>query len=229
MKISGFASEKVLQHFYSEFKKSQQDEIKGALETEARQVVNDLRSKKQLTLWENKVKRNFQKGGIDFETKFRIFPLLGADGKEYIYVPDFSLKNYLRSGKKIVIEANEDLLEIDKPMYAAFMQHYGSRYHLIMIVTDNQLRSWNTAGETLFHEIWTIDDMEYLVNDLKKYKVLLEPKKPSTAKKEVSFTPSMSTSPPRKYTCIGCRREFITTDRSQIYCTICLSKVNPCK
>lgn len=226
MKVTGFASQNVFQHFYSEYKKGKEELLKKTILLEARQA-QDLRKRQYFTPWENKVRRKFHSAFILFDAKFRIFPLIGSDGKEYIFVPDFTLKDYEHgNGKRILIEANEDLNESDKPMYSAFIQTYGQLYHLIMIVTDNQLRLWNASSEKLFDDIWTIEDIDYFIADLKKRKKITV-KQPSKidSKLAKSIIPE-SLGPTKMHLCIGCRKTFDTPDVTQIYCSICLSRFN---
>lgn len=225
MKIAGYASQRVFQHFYTEFRKSQQD-LSGTELVIDNAMLNELRSKKQLTSWELKVRNKLFRGNIEFETKFRIFPIKTDDGKEQIYIPDFTLKNYRKENKIILIEASEDLNQNDIPMFSTFIQYYGNLYHLIMIVTDNQLRLWNTANATLFHEIWTIDDLDYLIQELKRNRVsaadMTQKQKITNERADKSDVAAAD----NNYVCIGCHRAFSPSDVSQIYCKGCLSKIH---
>lgn len=52
------------------------------------------------------------------------------------------------------------------------MKRYSSIFYLIIIVNENELRIWNEFDKSskLFNDIWTIDDLTYLINWIKKQK-----------------------------------------------------------
>ena len=129
--------------------------------------------------WEKGIIEIFQKSKLRFETKFREFYF--DFGKEkFVYLPDLLVKGFEYDEKQILIEAHEEISEYDVKKYRRFRSIYGSVYHLIMIVTDGELRKWNEydRGEQgLFHEIWTSEDIDFLINDLldkkDKYKMTI--------------------------------------------------------
>jgi hypothetical protein len=190
------------------------------LGAEARQLAEQLIPKRMITAWESKVIKRFAGAGISLEIKSRIFPLYDTDGNEFIYIPDFTIMHHSFKGKKIIVEANEDLTERDIPMYASFMRDRSNSYHLIFVVTENQLRLWNSVGDRIFDEIWTIDDMAFLIDSLKRYRIAssiqTETGKPKPSSVQNSFS--------KTYQCIGCKREFVSADPSQTYCDQCLTK-----
>lgn len=115
------------------------------------------------------VKKHLLQSGVRFEESFRIFPLKSNDGLIFDYIPDFYLKDIRHKNKRILIEVHTKLTLNDVIKFRLFMDTYGRAYHLIMIVHDQQLREWNRydyGEQALFHDIWTIDAIEFFVKQL---------------------------------------------------------------
>lgn len=136
-----------------------------------RKAVNKSRSKFEIfSTWEQQVVTKLQDEQIEFETKHRRFPIK-IDDIDYIYSPDFILRDILLKEKKILIEAHEELLDEDIKKFRKFMDVYGRMYHLIVIVKCEELRKWNkfdSGEQAMFHEIWLYDDLNDLIKYLKK-------------------------------------------------------------
>lgn len=122
--------------------------------------------------WELQVYNQLKKSNIEFSIKERRFPLHDDGMPENIYVPDFILKNCRFKNKRIIIEAHENLTDLDIVCFGLFMKKFKDSHHLIMIVHSNQLRTWNETYYSkypLFHDIWTVDDLNYFIKSLDKY------------------------------------------------------------
>ena len=125
---------------------------------------------KEFTTWEKKVMKRLQKSKIKFKKKFRTLPLL-IDGLDEDYTPDFLLDFAYKGRRHVIVEVHEDLTEHDITKYRTFMDVYGRIYYLIVVVNEGQLRKWNEldmAEQSLFHDIWTLDNIEIMISELEK-------------------------------------------------------------
>lgn len=85
------------------------------------------------------------------------------------YSPDYILTN-MRDGKKIIINVDEDIIDVNVSKYRQFMKAFGNAYYVIMLVNDCQLRTWNEKDMNrgmLFDEIWTVENVNDMINSLK--------------------------------------------------------------
>ncbi len=136
----------------------------------AKQLISTVERK--FSPWELHVRHKLQKSNIKFEEKFRTFPLILYENT-INYIPDFILSNHTFKNKKIIVEAHKDLTPQDVVKYGLFMKKFGMAYHLIMIVQYGQLRKWNEINQNerpLFHDIWTVEDLDHFIDYLKKHK-----------------------------------------------------------
>ena len=95
----------------------------------------------------------------------RKFPLQGG----VTYRPDYILMQ-TRDGKKIIIHIDEDVTAANISKYRMFMKMARNAYHVIMVVNDCQLRTWNENNRDkrlLFDDIWTIDNVKEMINSIK--------------------------------------------------------------
>ena len=97
---------------------------------------------RDFTKWEREIIKKIEKSGLKFETKFFKFPL-NIGNKKFIYVPDLLMKDFFFNEKKIILEAHEKISEDDIAKYRKFRSIYGNVYHLLLVVTDIELRKWN--------------------------------------------------------------------------------------
>ena len=124
---------------------------------------------RDFTKWEREIIKKIEKSGLKFETKFFKFPL-NIGNKKFIYVPDLLMKDFFFNEKKIILEAHEKISEDDIAKYRKFRSIYGNVYHLLLVVTDNELRKWNEYDqkEGVFHEIWTSNNVDFLIKNLQE-------------------------------------------------------------
>ncbi len=238
MKFSGSGSE-VFNRAYDAYIRSKNKEFVRRKRPTPKQIADakkmayDLvrnQEKPIFSPWEEKVRKKLRDSNIEFEVKFRKFPIYIDDNAFVNYVPDFILKHHEINAKQILIEAHEYLTERDAILYGLFMETYGGQYYLIMIVSDNQLRQWNEldqANRRLFNDIWSIDDLDFFIRDLQKYKhISSEDNRQSRIKP--SYTRMQIVSelirPKKPLFCVGCKQSFETYDVSQLYCFQCLDK-----
>ena len=130
---------------------------------------------REFTKWELDIIKKIKNVGFEIEFKHRKFKVR-VDKKYYVYIPDIMIFGFRFNDKKIIIEAHEDLLEQDIEKYRKFMKEYRNIYHLIMIVEGHQLRGWNEKSiqSPLFDEIWTKNDINFLIEELTTYKKTFE-------------------------------------------------------
>ena len=122
------------------------------------------------SVWERRILRKLRKSGFSIETKFRNFPVR-VENEIFEYIPDFLVKDFEYKGREILIEAHEKISEDDVEKYRKFRSIFGVSYYMIMIVTDEELRIWNEydqGKQGFFNKIWTDDDIEFLIEDLRK-------------------------------------------------------------
>jgi len=119
--------------------------------------------------WEKQIIKKIEKTNLKFETKFWKFPL-NVRNKKFVYVPDLLLKDFTINDKKIIIETHEKISEDDIAKYRKFRSIYGRVYHLLMVVSDWELRKWNECDqvEGVFHEIWTSSNIDFLIKNLQQ-------------------------------------------------------------
>ena len=124
------------------------------------------------SVWERRILRKLRKSGFSIETKFRNFPL-NVENEKFEYVPDFLMKGFEYKGREVLVEAHEKISEEDVKKYRKFRSVFGSTYYLIMIVNYGELRTWNKYNQgkqKFFNEIWTFNDVDFLIEHLKKLK-----------------------------------------------------------
>jgi len=237
MKISGSGSE-VFKRFYQSYRKSKNFKNQSTMTVTPMQIAAAKSYAKKLmaykdsvfTRWEDQVRKKLKNSKIKFETKFRTFPILLDGEKIFEYCPGFILKDRSIKDRKILIEAHEFLTEKIGLMHSIFLESYGSQYYIIMIVTDNELRKWNEwkmSEGKIFDDIWTVNDLNFFIKSLTKYKTELPNNEKNTAiqqqiTKEKIFSEILKSS--EQMTCIGCKRSFKTVDYGQPYCPTCLKK-----
>jgi len=252
LKFSGSGDE-VLKRFYKVYKKAQErakklpEETNTSLNTRryynsrirkkispqqieanklSQKLTNQLSS--LLSPWEKRVCKRLLNSKIGFVVKFRKFPLDLGNGILAQYTPDFVLKDHEYNGKRLLIEVQELLTEKDAIVFGAFMETYGGQYHLIMVVSDGQLRMWNELDQNrkkLFNDIWTIEDLDFFIKDLKKYESTSSTREDEGEEKDRrnrNQIISHMIKPTKTLYCIGCRLSFDTADFSQLYCFKCL-------
>jgi len=179
MKFRGSGT--VFHKFLKHYKKAKQEENRKNPKPTPEQIANAKKfaqklmrpDEKSFSPWEQHIRKKFGKSKLEFDEKFRKFPL-EINGEVIDYIPDFILKDFRENGKSILIEAHQDLTEKDVKKFRLFMNKYGSTYHLIMIVQGNYLQKWNELDQgeqTLFHDIWVDEDVDIFI------KTLLEQKK----------------------------------------------------
>ena len=125
---------------------------------------------REYTAWEKKVMARLSKSKIEFEKKFRTFPLQ-IDDSSVSYTPDFLLDFAYKNRRSVIVEVHEDLTDFDVKKFSTFMDVYGRIYYLIVVVSDGQLRKWNEidhGNHVLFHDIWTLNDIELMISQLEK-------------------------------------------------------------
>jgi len=170
MKFSG-PGNITLKEFFKHYKKSNIKKNPTPQQIfEAKKLAQELMRHRKFTVWEEKVKMKLNKSGLKFEEKFRKFPLYLDHQSHFEYVPDFILKDVHYKNKKILVEAHEDFTEQDAIKYGLFMDKYGETYYLIMVVKSEQLWKWNeydNKTHPLFHDIWTIDDLDDFIQNLR--------------------------------------------------------------
>ena len=149
---------------------------KSKAEKLARELMKGRKSEKHFSLWEQKVRNKLLKSGMKFVEKTQKemdkFPLQINEGVTIYYVPDFILDKHRFHGKKIIIEAHQNLTDEDVLKYGFFVKKYSAAYHLIMIVTWGQLRQWNEISQRkhrLFDDVWTVEDVDLFMESLKKF------------------------------------------------------------
>lgn len=121
------------------------------------------------SLGKDKVRKHLLMANIEFVEHFRIFPLKSDSGFDMRYIPDFCLKNVRYKNKRILIGVHTKLRSKDVPKFRAFLDTYERLYHLIVVVSGQQLRDWNwydDGEQALFHDIWVIDSLEFLIKYL---------------------------------------------------------------
>ena len=128
-----------------------------------------------LSAWERKIFKKLD-SKLEVETKFRKFPL--KDEKSP-YVPDFWIKGFEYKDREILVEAHEEISEENIRKSRKFRHSiFGAAYYLIMIVRDGELRKWNEHDQAklggVFNEIWTVDTVGFLVDELIKKKKLYD-------------------------------------------------------
>ena len=151
---------------------------KSTAEKLARELIRGGKPEKHFSLWEQKVRNKLLKSGIKFVEKTQKemdrFPLQINEKVTIYYVPDFILDKHRFHGKKIIIEAHQNLTDEDVLKYGFFLKKYSAAYHLIMIVTWSQLSLWNEISSRkyrLFDDVWTVEDADLFVKSLKKYEL----------------------------------------------------------
>ena len=235
MKFRGSGNE-VLKKFYDEYKKTREFNKSKKFRLTPQQIEKVKIRAKQLIAshnsvfshWEEKVRKKLRASNVEFETKFRKFPLYIDGEKIYDYVPDFVLKNREINKKRILIEVHEYLTEEIALKHGAFMETYDSQYYMIMIVSDNELRKWNeweSSNHKLYDDVWTLNDLNFFVNSLTKYESSSnkdDKLKNSKSRNEVSFE---RLKPSKTVLCIGCKNFFETIEYEQLYCSTCLNKL----
>ena len=125
---------------------------------------------REYTTWEKKVMARLSKSKIEFEKKFRTFPLQ-IDDSSVSYTPDFVLDFAYKNRRRVIVEVHEDLTDFDIKKYSTFMSIYGRIYFLIMVVSDGQLRKWNeidNGNQILYHDIWTLNAIEDMIQQLER-------------------------------------------------------------
>ena len=175
------------------------------------------------TAWEKEIHYKLQTSKFESELLFRKFPLQTKDGKLFNYIPKFVLNRCDDNGKRVIIEVCEFMSEDIAFKHGLFMQKYQKQYHMIMIVSDNELRKWNNWEQNspyiIYDEIWTIDDLDDLLNSLKNFK-LISNKKIQHAKKPSTL---INDEQHRNVKCIGCKIIF-KTNKNALYCKMCKNK-----
>lgn len=177
MKFSG-GGNSVFNKFLKYYTKTKKEEQKN--QANSQQIANAKKLAQRLmeqdegsfSPWEQHIRRKFRKAELEFDEKFRKFPL-EANGEVIDYLPDFVLKDFQHNEKKILIEAHQELTEKDIRKYRLFMDKYGRTYHLIMIVQGNYLQKWNELDQgeqALFHDIWIDEDVDVFIKTLLKQK-----------------------------------------------------------
>ena len=86
-----------------------------------------------------------------------------------LYSPDYILTKK-RNEKKIIIHVDMNAVDANVSMYNLFMKMFRNAYHVIMVVSDGQLRAWNEKDKNrhiLFDEIWTVDDVNDMIESVK--------------------------------------------------------------
>ena len=168
---------KIVTEYSSSFSKLEVHTKKQKIRTELNKKIiigkreYILTQTREFSFWEEKLIQRIENAGLKTERKFFKFPLK-IDDKLYLYIPDLLIKDLQINRKKVVIEAHEKLTEDDIKKYRKFRSQYGREYHLIMIVSSNELSEWNSHNkkEGLFHEIWTSKDIELMLVKLKAVK-----------------------------------------------------------
>ena len=128
--------------------------------------------------WEKRILRKLRSSGLSIETKFRNFSLY-IENEEYEYFPDFFMEDFEYKNREILVEAHEKISEADVKKFRKFLADFGSSYYLIMVVSDGELRTWNEYNkgkQKFFNEIWTSNDVDLLIEYLKKLKKKYEKK-----------------------------------------------------
>ena len=95
----------------------------------------------------------------------RKFPLRGG----VTYHPDYILTQ-THDGKKIIIHIDEDVTATNISKYRMFMKIARNAYHVIMVVNDCQLRTWNEKNRDkrlLFDDIWTTNNVKEMIDSIK--------------------------------------------------------------
>jgi len=124
----------------------------------------------KLSEWERLVQKKLNKSKIKFSKKFRKFPLEINDNVTY-FTPDFRLDFPYKKRQHVLVEVHEELEESDVKKFRTFMDVYGRIYWLIIVTKYGELRKWNkfdNAEQSLFHDIWTLDDINDLISKLER-------------------------------------------------------------
>ena len=85
-------------------------------------------------------------------------------------MPHFYLSNAKYKHKHVIVEVNADIKLEGACRFRLFLDTYGRLCHLIVAVDDLQIRKWNeydTGAQVVFHDIWFIDGVEFLLQYLK--------------------------------------------------------------
>ncbi len=191
MKFSGTgtSSFKKFKEYYKSMRKKEQKEIgiksrnlaeelikeyfNSTKPKESEKIKKRLERKRVFSSWEQQVFEKLKENRIEFNKKFRKFPIKINDNLTINYEPDSLLEKYEFDGKEIIIEAHEELTNDDIVKYSTFMKNYFSVFHLIMIVNEHELRKWNgfDSSNRLFNDIWTINDLKDLINWIKRQNI----------------------------------------------------------
>jgi len=111
-------------------------QIKKNLKPHEIKALNQIQNRSlKLTRWEKHVMFKLQNSKIEFEKKFRNFPL-EIDSQTINYTPDFVLDFPYENRIRIIIEVHEDLTDFDVKKYRTFMDVYGRVYWLIISSSD---------------------------------------------------------------------------------------------
>ena len=99
---------------------------KSKAEKLARELIRGKKPEKHFSLWEQKVRNKLLKSGVKFVEKTQKemdrFPLQINEGVTIYYVPDFILDKHRFRGKKIIIEAHQNLTDEDVLKYGFFLK-----------------------------------------------------------------------------------------------------------
>ena len=201
-------AEKLVHDFYTPTDKKKIQQIKISIE------------KPRFSEWENHVVKEFKKNGIKNNIKFREFPLEISETLSITYIPDFLLLDFEKDERAIIIEAHEEITQDAIVKNSAFMKQYYDVFHLIMIVPDGDLRTWNAADQDsrLFHDIWTINNLKELIENLKRNykKDTTETRCPTCKIKAIGRKQIIKI--------FGERKKRDGTSHPQAYCRDCRSK-----
>ena len=103
---------------------------KSKAEKLARELIKGRKPEKHFSLWEQKVRNKLLKSGMKFVEKTQKemdkFPLQINEDITIYYVPDFILDKHRFNGKKIIIEAHQNLTDEDVLKYGFFLKKYSA-------------------------------------------------------------------------------------------------------
>ncbi len=112
--------------------------------------------------WSSKIRRKIDSLNCD---KSRIFPL-----GDITFTPDYILKlSY--EGKQIIVHIDRNFTNSATEKYKSFMEKFKTAYYFILVVSDNDLRRWNTTNmgrRILFDEIWVGEDVTDMIKNIQK-------------------------------------------------------------